>query len=78
MEGGTVIEPKPPKSSRFALASPEVRIAPSVLSADFGGQSRVSFDGYGVPSAGGSAVVQVGQTQKTVWLDAATGKATVQ
>jgi ribulose-phosphate 3-epimerase len=35
MEGETTIDPKAPPSSPFKLATPDVRIAPSLLAADF-------------------------------------------
>ncbi|MEI7835192.1 MAG: GspH/FimT family protein [Planctomycetota bacterium] len=49
-----------------------------LISASFGGSPNVSFNGYGVPAAGGSVVVQGGSVQKTVLLDAGTGEAKVQ
>jgi len=49
-----------------------------LVSADFGGDATVVFDGYGVPDGGGQVVVQVGEYQKTVVLDPNTGKAAVQ
>ena len=49
-----------------------------VVSADFGGDATVAFNGYGVPDSGGTVVLQAGTIQKTVTLDADTAKATVQ
>jgi len=49
-----------------------------LTSAVFGGDASVVFDGYGCPDSGGSAVVQVGDVQRTVVLDAQTGRASVQ
>ena len=49
-----------------------------LVSADFSGAVEVTFDGYGQPDSGGSVVVQSGGVQKTVVLDAITGKASVQ
>ena len=49
-----------------------------IISADFGGLERVVFDGYGVPGSGGSVIVESGGYQRTVILDADTGKGTVQ
>ena len=48
------------------------------MSATFGGDAAVTFDGYGVPSAGGRIVISAGQYQKTIVLDAASGKAEMQ
>ena len=49
-----------------------------IVSADFGGDDVVIFDGYGLPDSGGSVVVGAGFTQKTIVLDGQTGKATIQ
>ena len=50
----------------------------AVVSADFGGDADVAFDGYGTPDSGGSISIQVGEYTKTVVLDAGSGKATIQ
>ena len=49
MEGSTTIEPKTSQRSGFVLASPAVRVAPSLLSADF---SRLEQEIAAVDSAG--------------------------
>ena len=49
-----------------------------LISADFGGASQVSFDGFGSPAAGGTVVIQAGHVQKTVTLDSSTAEATVE
>ena len=50
----------------------------SMTSASFGVDANVIFDGYGVPDSGGTVVVACGSYQKTVVLNAETGKAEVQ
>ena len=45
---------------------------------NFGGNSQVSFDAFGLPSSAGSITVLGGGITKTVTLDAVTGKASVQ
>ncbi len=50
----------------------------TIVSVDFGGDAEIEFDGFGVPDSGGSVVVQVGKRQKTVNVDADSGKAAVQ
>lgn len=50
----------------------------TLVSASFGGGGQVTFDRYGQPSSGGTVVVQVGTMQKTIALDANSGKATWQ
>ena len=50
----------------------------SIVSANFGGDAELIFDGYGVPDSDGTVVVQSGQYQKTITVDADTGKATIE
>ena len=50
----------------------------NLVSAEFGEDSIVIFNGYGVPDSGGQVVVQVGDAQKTIVLDQNTGKASIQ
>jgi prepilin-type N-terminal cleavage/methylation domain-containing protein len=52
--------------------------AASIVSADFGGDTALVFDGYGMPDSGGTVVVQSGQYQRTITIDPETGKATVE
>ncbi len=40
--------------------------------------TQINFDKYGFPDAGGNIVVQVGSVQKTVTLNATSGKTTIQ
>lgn len=49
-----------------------------LVSADFGGDATVVFDGYGIPDSGGQVVVRAGHFEKTIVLDADSGKAEVQ
>ena len=49
-----------------------------LVSVDFGGTSQVTFDGYGMPNCGGTVVISAGGVQRTVVLDANSGKANVQ
>lgn len=48
-----------------------------IVSADFGGDAVLVFNGYGVPDSGGTVVVQSGPYQTTVSVDPTTGKASV-
>lgn len=48
-----------------------------VLAATFGGYTEVTFDGYGVPSSGGTIVVQAKNCRCTVTLDRTTGQVTI-
>lgn len=57
------------------MASP---YSASLVSVNFGGDATVVFDGYGVADSGGTLVVESGGYQKTVTLDAASGKVEIQ
>jgi type II secretory pathway pseudopilin PulG len=46
------------------------------VAVDFGGDSTLSFDGYGTPSRGGSVVLTAGDYECTVTLDGTTGRVT--
>ena len=64
-------------------ATYDVRLAESpyevsIVSADFGGDAMLIFDGYGVPDSGGSVLVQLGKFQQTVAVDVDSGRARVQ
>ena len=48
----------------------------AIVAADFDGNAHVTFDGYGLPNAGGSVVLRVGDEVRTVTLDSQTGEAT--
>lgn len=50
----------------------------SITSADFGGESSIVFDGYGVPASGGTIVLESGGYTKTVVVDAETGRSSLQ
>ena len=49
-----------------------------LASANLGGDSQITFDGWGVPDSGGTVVLTVGSGQRTVTVDSVSGKATVQ
>lgn len=46
-----------------------------LVSADFGGELRLSYNGFGVPGSGGSVVVRVGRFVRIVTLDGVTAAA---
>ena len=48
----------------------------TIVSANFGGQTSFVFDGYGIPSAGGTVVVSSGGYRRTISLDAVSGNVT--
>lgn len=46
-----------------------------LVSADFGGELRLSYNGFGVPGSGGSVVVRAGRFVRIVTLDGVTAAA---
>lgn len=44
-----------------------------IVSADFGGDAAIVFDGYGEPDTGGFVTIQVGSKQGTISVDLSTG-----
>ena len=45
-----------------------------LVSASFGGDANLVYDGFGKPDGGGQVVVAVGAYQKTIQVDAGTGQ----
>ena len=52
----------------------------ALATVDFGGDTEIVFNGYGLPlnGAGGSVVIQVGSHFRTVTVDSETGEASVE
>jgi len=44
------------------------------VSASFGGDATLIYDGFGKPDSGGQVVIAVGAYQKTILVDAGTGQ----
>jgi prepilin-type N-terminal cleavage/methylation domain-containing protein len=49
----------------------------SILSVDIGGDTEITFNGFGTPDSGGTIRLLVGGQQKTITVDADTGRATI-
>ncbi|MBT4863609.1 MAG: type II secretion system protein [Planctomycetaceae bacterium] len=49
----------------------------ALVSADFSANVTVTFDRYGKPDSGGTVIIQSGSYQKTIAVDAATGRVTI-
>lgn len=49
-----------------------------LFSADFGGDREINYDADGVPDSGGTVVIRLGSLQRTIEVNADTGKARVQ
>ena len=45
-----------------------------IVSASFGGDATLVYDGFGKPDSGGQVVITVGVYQKTIQVDAGTGQ----
>jgi prepilin-type N-terminal cleavage/methylation domain-containing protein len=52
--------------------------AAALVSAEFGGDAELIFNGWGMPDSSGTVILTVGSEQRTVTVDSETGKATVQ
>jgi prepilin-type N-terminal cleavage/methylation domain-containing protein len=50
----------------------------SLISADFAGDATIVFDGFGAPDSGGAIVVGCGDFTRTVTVEPASGRITVQ
>ena len=48
-----------------------------LVSADFAGNSKIAFNGWGLPSSGGSVVLAVGLEERTIVVDGETGQVTI-
>lgn len=64
-------------SEEYAVLLSQEPYQATIVSADFGGDGQIIFDGYGVPDSGGLVIVQVGNYQKQIAVDAETGGASV-
>lgn len=49
----------------------------TMVLADFGGDEGTAFNGFGLPTAGGSVVLECGGLEKSVVLDGQTGEVTL-
>ncbi len=65
----------PGSAYSVALSAEPYRV--DLASPSFGGNTWVQFDIFGRPSSGGSVVVQIGSTRRTITLNQTTGKATM-
>lgn len=49
-----------------------------LISAEFTAGHLIQFDGWGLPNSGGTVILSVGSEQRTIVVDAETGKASIQ
>ena len=50
----------------------------AIVSADFSGMAQVTFDGFGMPSSGGTVVIASGGQTRSIVLEPTSGKAAIQ
>ena len=72
------LQPLDGDSSYYDINLSEKPYEADIISAEFGADDQIIFDGWGIPDSGGTVVLTVGPEQRTVTVDAETGKATVQ
>jgi len=65
-------------SGSYIIELSEKPYEADITSADFGGDQEVIFNGWGIPDSGGTVVLTVGPEQRTVTVDAESGKAKVE
>lgn len=66
----------PSSDAELNLSDPPYRA--QLVSAIFGGDNAVIFDGFGIPDSGGTIVIAGGAVTKTILLDVDSGTATAQ
>ncbi|MBI2432720.1 MAG: GspH/FimT family pseudopilin [Candidatus Hydrogenedentes bacterium] len=74
---GNAPDPLDPDSLNDYIVSfktEQAYLGTDLLSASFGGSDTITFDTVGTPSAGGTAVVQLGGLQRTITVNATTGQ----
>lgn len=67
-----------PVQSNYTISLAADPYKATLVSANFNTTAQVTFDRFGQPDNGGTVVVQCGSLQKTITVDANTGKVTVQ
>ena len=64
-------------ATEYRVSLSEEPYSANIVSASFGGDAEIIFDGWGAPDSGGSVLVQVGNHQKTIDVSPDTGQASV-
>jgi len=65
-------------SGSYAVELSARPYAAALVSAEFGGDAELIFNGWGMPDSSGTVILTVGSEQRTVTVNGETGKATVQ
>lgn len=69
---GTMMDPDRPADPYRVILAQEPYNA-TIVSADFGGDADLVFDGYGVADSGGTIVLRVGGFEKTITVSSTSG-----
>ncbi len=72
------LAPLEPGGAEYTVELRDSLYGVTIVSADFGGQTQVEYDGFGLPVFGGSVVIRCGSYQRSVLVDEQTGQASVQ
>ena len=62
------------KSKAYAVRLGDEPYRARIVSASFGGDAQLVYDGFGTPDSGGTLIIAVGSTQKSITVDAGGGK----
>lgn len=65
------------KNAAYWVALSDSPYGVQLVSAAFGGIATVTYNGWGLPSAGGKVTLAVGPEQRTVTVDSRTGQASI-
>lgn len=65
-------------SGSYSVALSERPYQAGLISANFGGDAEIVFNGWGLPDSGGTIILAVGTEQRTVTVDTETGRASIQ
>jgi prepilin-type N-terminal cleavage/methylation domain-containing protein len=70
------VDPDHP-GDEYRVTLPDEPYRATLITANLGGDATIVFDGFGVPDSGGSVTLQTGFEQRTVTVDAETGRSSV-
>jgi prepilin-type N-terminal cleavage/methylation domain-containing protein len=67
-------------ASTYTVGLPEAPYGATLVTVNFNGTATIGFDQYGmpIPATGGTAAVRVGDQQRTISVEANTGRVSVQ
>ena len=72
------LSPLDGNSGSYSVALSERPYEVGLISANFGGDAQIVFDGWGLPDSGGTVTLAIGTEQRTVVVDSETGRASIQ